>query len=233
MNRKKDVLGIVKQYGCLVFGIVLMAASVALAKVAKLGTSPISSIPNVLSELTPLTIGVWTILFMVVLISLEWYALRQAFGWRNLIQIFPSVIFGVMIDGFVKLFDFIHPANYLVQLALTLVSIVLLAIGVFFEVNSHTLMMAGEGVTAAFAQMKKMNFGKTKVRTDSAMVAVALIISLVVSHQLIGVREGTILSALLSGRIVGFIEEHFPALTKWVQGKTPLPTLEEEVYFKE
>ncbi|WP_225423532.1 hypothetical protein [Levilactobacillus suantsaii] len=67
----------------LLLGIFLMAASVELAKLAGLGTSPISSIPNVGSLLTPLTIGQVTIIFMVVLIALEWAILRREFGWGN------------------------------------------------------------------------------------------------------------------------------------------------------
>lgn len=39
---------------------------------------------------------------------------------------------------------------------------------------------------------KKVAFSRMKVRTDITMVIVALIISLVFSHQLIGIREGTI-----------------------------------------
>ena len=53
------------------------------------------------------------------------------------------------------------------------------------------------------------------------MVLGAVLISLIFSHQLIGVREGTILSALLSGRIVGYIEERFPQLTAWLRGSDP------------
>nr|WP_024624248.1 hypothetical protein [Lactiplantibacillus fabifermentans] len=45
-----------------------MAMAVALSKLAGLGTSPISSIPNVVSLMTPLTIGQVTMVFMVILI---------------------------------------------------------------------------------------------------------------------------------------------------------------------
>ncbi|WP_252902672.1 hypothetical protein [Paucilactobacillus hokkaidonensis] len=123
-----------------------------------------------------------------------------------------------MIDWFVKFFSFIKLSNYWVQIGITLFSILLLAIGVFFEVNSRTLMMAGEGITDALAFSKKVAFSRMKVRTDITMVIVALIISLVFSHQLIGIREGTIFSALLAGRCVGLIERHFPKLTAWVRG---------------
>lgn len=93
MIKKWGTISTIKHFVCLILGIGLMSASVALSKIALLGTSPISSIPNVLSELTPLTIGQWTILFMIVLIGLEWIALRQYFSWLNVIQIIPSLFF--------------------------------------------------------------------------------------------------------------------------------------------
>ncbi|MDA5387189.1 YczE/YyaS/YitT family protein [Loigolactobacillus backii] len=229
MIKKWGIIDIFKHFACLIFGIGLMSASVALAKIALLGTSPISSVPNVLSELTNLTIGQWTIIFMIVLIGLEWVALRQYFSWLNVIQIIPSLFFGVMIDWFVKFFSFIKLPNYWVQLGITLLSIILLAIGVFFEVNSRTLTMAGEGIAVAFAFAKKMAFSRMKIRTDIAMVIAALLISLVFSHQLIGVREGTVLSALLSGRLVGLIERYFPRLTNWVQGTDEQSRLKNQV----
>lgn len=218
MNKEWGITGIIKHFACLIFGIGLMSASVALSKIALLGTSPISSIPNVLSELTSLTIGQWTILFMIILIGLEWVALRKDFGWQNVIQIIPSLFFGVMIDWFVKFFSFIKLPNYGAQLMLTLISILLLAFGVYFEVNSRTLTMAGEGISVAFALAKKTPFTQMKVRVDLTMVIVALVLSLVFTHQLIGIREGTVLSALLAGRIVGLIEAHFPKMTAWVRG---------------
>lgn len=213
MRRGKTV----KHGVTLILGLLLMAASVALAKLATLGTSPISSVPNVLSILTPLTIGQTTILFMLGLIFLEWVVLRRNFGWANLIQLIPSVFFGTAIDWFVRHLAFIQPQSYIVQLGLTLLSIVILAWGVFFEVNSRTLVMAGEGIAAAVAFRFKKPFGAMKVRIDISMVVAAALLAVVCAHGLIGVREGTVLSALLTGRLVGGFEAYLPRLTAWVQ----------------
>lgn len=233
MIREFGILGTIKHFLCLFLGVGIMSASVALAKIALLGTSPISSIPNVLSELTSLTIGKWTIIFMIFIVLLEWVVLRQHFGWSNVIQLVPSLLFGTMIDWFVRLFRVIELPNYGVQLALTLLSIVMLAIGVFFEVNSRTIMMGGEGISVALAFVRHMVFPKMKVRVDISMVIIAVVLSLLFAHQLIGVREGTVLSALLAGRIVGWIELHFPKFTAWVRDDhpdrpQPAPQLQQE-----
>ncbi|HEN4357263.1 TPA: hypothetical protein U5Y89_002071, partial [Streptococcus agalactiae] len=52
-------------------GINIMALAVALSKVSQLGTSPIASIPNVLSEVWKQSIGLYMLLFMLFLIILQ------------------------------------------------------------------------------------------------------------------------------------------------------------------
>lgn len=207
----------IKHYFLLFVGIIIMAMSVALAKIATLGTSPISSVPNVLSIITPLTIGQTTIIFMTLVIVLEAVVLGKNFNRKNVVQIVPTIVFGELIDLFIRIFGFIDPHAYWVKLCLTIISIGCLAIGVFFEVNSRTIMMAGEGIAAAFAFRLRQPFAKMKVRADITMVVMAVILSVIFTQSLVGVREGTILSAIFTGRILGLIEDHMPAFTKWVQ----------------
>ena len=119
MTLNKHIIYELKHVCLLVLGLLIMSASVALAKIATLGTSPISSVPNVLSMLVPLTIGQTTILFMILIILLEWVVLRKDFGWMNLIQPLPSILFGAMIDWFVNQFSFLQPSVYWEQMGLT------------------------------------------------------------------------------------------------------------------
>lgn len=206
----------IKHFLILIIGIATMAAGVGLSKVATLGTSPISSIPNVTSLISPLSIGQAMMLFMVFLVLLEWIILGKNFGWRNVVQLIPSLLFGYLIDFFVKIFAPLENNNYLINLVLTLISVIILAIGVYLEINSDTIVMAGEGITSAIALKYRKNFGKTKVIIDSAMVIIAVIISLIGTHTIVGVREGTIISAIFTGRIVEFLELHFNSLTLWI-----------------
>ncbi|WEV63668.1 DUF6198 family protein [Bifidobacterium sp. ESL0732] len=201
----------------LAFGITVMGFAVALAKTALIGTSPISSVPNVVSIITPLTIGEATVLFMLVIVFLEWVVLCHGFGWHNLIQILPSLLFGAIIDVFVSFLRPIHPQTYIAQLSLSLVSIPILAIGVYCEVNSNLLMMPGEGIASALAQRFHKKFGTMKILADSTMVVAAALLALVCTHRLIGVREGTILSALLTGECVSLVERGLPRFTNFLR----------------
>ncbi|WP_258435359.1 YczE/YyaS/YitT family protein [Levilactobacillus brevis] len=210
-------MSFLKHYSCLTFGLILMAIAVALAKLASLGTSPISSIPNVVSLMTPLTIGQVTILFMIVLILLEAAFLRHESSPWAWLQLIPSVIFGVLIDAFTHWLSWLPLQHYGAQLLATLLSIVILAWDVFFEVNSKTIVMAGEGIAGAVAVATHREFPRAKVWCDGAMVVVAIILALFGLHVLVGVREGTILSALITGRLVSAYTRWWPQLVTWIQ----------------
>lgn len=209
------MLSKIKSLVVLFVGISLMSIGIALAKLAQLGTSPISSIPNVMSYITPLSIGNLTMIFMVLMIFLQMVILREV-NLPIILQIVPGLAFGGLIDVFVDVFTNLGlPAlmgHYLEQLAFTLLGMVVLSLGVFFEVNSRSILMPGEGLVVALSLRTKKPFGKLKMYTDLTMVAVALVISLLYFQGLVGIREGTIIAALFTGRLVTL----YSPLIPWV-----------------
>lgn len=209
------MLSKIKSLVVLFVGISLMSIGIALAKLAQLGTSPISSIPNVMSYITPLSIGNLTMIFMVLMIFLQMVILREV-NLPIILQIVPGLAFGGLIDVFVDVFTNLGlPAlmgHYLEQLAFTLLGMVVLSLGVFFEVNSRSILMPGEGLAVALTLRTKKPFGKLKMYTDLTMVAVALVISLLYFQGLVGIREGTIIAALFTGRLVTL----YSPLIPWV-----------------
>jgi uncharacterized membrane protein YczE len=205
-----------KHYLCLLVGLLLMSGGVALGKISGLGTSPISSVPNVVSIITPLTIGQATIIFMALMIFLEAVILGKKFSWQNVAQLIPSLFFGGMIDFFVALFAPIKPHNYLTCLLLVLLATAILAGGVFLEVNSGVIMMAGEGIVAAVAYRFQKKFSVLKIYNDVILITMAVVLALIFTKQLSGVREGTLITALLTGKFIELIDRFFPRLLAWV-----------------
>lgn len=213
------MLAKIKSLVVLFMGISLMSIGIALAKLAQLGTSPISSIPNVMSYIMALSIGNLTIIFMILMIVLQMILLREV-NLSIMLQIVPAVIFGWLIDVFVVGFTRLGlPAfmdHYFEQLVFTLIGMLVLSFGVFLEVNSRSILMPGEGLVVALTLRTKQPFGKLKMFTDLTMVAVALIISLLYFQGLVGIREGTLITALLTGRLVALYEPLIP----WVDRLT-------------
>lgn len=76
-----------KRYAIFLIGLFVNSLGVSMITKASLGTSPISSIPYVLSLKFPFTLGEFTIFFSLFLILLQLLILRRNFKAEHLLQI--------------------------------------------------------------------------------------------------------------------------------------------------
>ncbi len=189
----------IKQWLILIISLFIMAFGVAFSVKAHLGTSPISSFPNAVSEFTPLTIGNVTICMHLVLICLQIVILRKRYQWLQLIQLPLAIIFGYLTDLCVWITQHIHYSNYLEQWILCVIGIFLVALGVSGAVVSKTTVLAGEGFSLAVCQVTGMQFSKMKVIFDISLVVLAVAVSLIFTGHVIGVREGTLAAMIFVG----------------------------------
>lgn len=102
----------VKRYIIFLIGLFINSLGVSLITKADLGTSPISSIPYVLSLNFPMTLGQFTIIFSILLIIIQLFILRKNFKAEHLLQIPISILFGYFIDLTMVLLGFVHPEAY-------------------------------------------------------------------------------------------------------------------------
>lgn len=195
-----------KRYLVFLIGLFVNAFSISLITKANLGTSPISSVPYTLSLYFPYTLGQFTIAFSVLLILLQILLLREKFEKIQLLQIPVSVLFGYFIDMTMQMLFFLDPQTYPGQIISLLIGCVVLGFGVYLEVLANVVMLPGEGFVKAVCIAFHRDFGKTKVCFDATMCVSAVAISLILFHRLEGVREGTVLSALLVGTFAGFFQ---------------------------
>ncbi|CDE72579.1 integral membrane protein [Acidaminococcus sp. CAG:917] len=110
-----------------------------------------------------------------------------------------STVFGLMIDLTSHCIEGTAAPNYGVQWAYCIVGIVLVGMGVSFEVVANIVTLAGEGLVQAVCMVSKIKFGTMKIICDSSFVVIALIISLACLHTVEGVREGTAAAAIFVG----------------------------------
>lgn len=193
-------------YACryLVFlcGIACMTLGIVLTTKAELGTTPISSIPYVASLATPFTLGEWTIAFCILLVGLQVALLRGKLPKVQYLQIPVSFFFGLCIDFWMWLFSWITPMSYPGQLLLLAMGIFTVSVGIFVMVSANVVVMSGEGLVMVLSLILRRNFGTLKSIVDCTMVSLAILLSLLCFHELRGVREGTILSAIFVGMVV-------------------------------
>lgn len=190
-----------------------MAFGVAFSIKANLGTSPISSVPYVISLLTPLTVGTATICMHCVFILLQILILRKNYEWIQLMQLPVAFFFGYLTDVAVWAIQGINYDSYFSQLVLCLIGILLVAIGVSLEIKANVVVLAGEGVVLALCKVfPQAKFGYLKVAFDVTLVVISCLTSIIFLHELNGIREGTIAAALL----VGLLAKRFGKfMEKW------------------
>lgn len=186
---------------CLVIGLVIMAFGVACSIKAGLGTSPISSLPYVLSCFTPLTVGIATIFMHCVLIALQILILRRQFKWVQMLQLPIAFIFGYLCDAALYLIDFVNCTAYYWQWICCMIGIFLVAVGVSAEVCADITTLAGEGFVLAVCKVMPIKFGTMKVIFDVSLVCISTALSFLFIGNLSGVREGTVAAAILVGTI--------------------------------
>ena len=221
----------IKRYFIFLVGLFVNSLGVSLITKGNLGTSPISSIPYVLSLNFPFSLGNFTIVFSLLLIFLQFLLLGKNFKAEHLLQIPVSMVFGYFIDASMILLGFVHPADYLAKVAGLLIGCLILGSGVYMEVLADVVMLPGESFVRAVVFCIHSEFGFTKVCFDVSMAVIAAALSVLLSGHLEGVREGTIVAGVLVGFIARSIGKHLSFLPVLIYGddKEEEEKIEEEL----
>ncbi len=199
-----------KRYVLFIISLFFSALGVAFTKHGELGVSPISSIANVMScRFTFFTLGTWLIIWNCLLILGQILILRSKFQPIQLLQIPLSFLFGWFTDLGMQIVSFIPVNSYLQSLGMVLVGILILGFGVSLSVIANVIMNSGEAFVKAISDTLHKEFGNVKVVFDVMCVLLSLVASLLLfNFTIVGTREGTILSALLTGLVVKFFNRH-------------------------
>ena len=215
----------VSRYLWFVLGVLVNSFGVALITQAALGTSPISSIPYVLSLRFPITLGEFTFILNLVYILGQIVLLRRAFQPIQLLQIAVNVIFSAFIDVSMNLLSWLQPDHIVVKLIALILGCAILGVGISIEVAPDVLVVPGEGIVRAMTQVSGKRFGSVKVLFDCTLVAIALVLSSLFFRGLNGLGLGTVISALIIGRFVNLYNRYLP-LIPYLRGLAAAPVTE-------
>lgn len=96
----------------------------------------------------------------------------------------------------------LSPEIYGLKIPVLLIGCFILAFGAYLEVIADVVMLPGDAFVRAIARAVRKEYGTVRMISDITMSVIAAVLCLVFLHQLSGVREGTIISALLVGNLV-------------------------------
>lgn len=212
---------LMRRYLLFCISLFVNALGIAFITRAALGTSPITSVTYVLSIFTPFTIGEWTIMLNILFVVLEPFMMTRRDLKDDLrmflLQIPISFCFGIFIDICMHhILFWLNPSTYPAMISALLVGCVILAVGIALEVKANAAMMAGEYFVKVITKRFHGEFGYIKLGFDVTLVAIACALSLIFMSGIYGVREGTVIAALIVGPIVHFVSPYYRFLDRWI-----------------
>ncbi|MBQ6345520.1 MAG: hypothetical protein IJI96_05340 [Methanobrevibacter sp.] len=182
-------------------GLFIMSLGVAFSITSTLGTTPVSSISYALALITNIDIGVTTFLFNAALILIQFLILRSKFHKKRLLQLINCILFGYFTDVALFLVSFV-PFQHTVPFYLLylILSIFLIAFGIFLYMPANISPLPGEGCVEAVAIVTGWRFSTIKIGFDATTVTIALIMCGLWYTNVFGaVYIGTVISAFMVG----------------------------------
>lgn len=200
---------ILKRYSVFILGLYFLAAGIVLIIRSALGTTPISSVNYVLSLNSPLSLGTCTFMVNMLLIVGQFWLIRADKSRQDTVKILLQLPFSFLFSAFI---DFnmaatsqLHPSGYATAVALLLTGCLVQSVGVVLELKPKVAMMSAEAFVKYASRRYNKEFGKFKVYFDITLVTLAVVLSLLFTQSIEGVREGSLIAACLTGYIVSLL----------------------------
>ena len=218
MNTKsRPVLVWGKRLFIYVLGLYIMAVGVVFSSRSALGVTPVSSLGNVLYQIGAsagapsfVNLGNCTTAAFCLYLVAEFLVLRRDFKPAMLLQVVAALLFGQLVNlASAMLFFLPAPETYVMRLVYLLVSIPLVSAGVMLYLSPNLLAMPGEGFCLAIVKKTGRSMGTVKTFFDCSVVLLSAAASLLYFRGLVGVREGTVISALLVGFVLKLLQKPF------------------------
>ncbi len=183
-------------------GIVTMTLGVAMMQKANLGLSMIVAPAYMLSAALGISFGTAEYCLQFVLVSGMCLLLRK-FRITYYLSFATAVVYGLVLDGFIRLLHADLPAELLpVRLLLMIGGMTVTAVGVALFFRTYLPACAYDMFVKVVSNHFRVHTGKFKICYDFSSLAVALVMTLVFFGRLIGIGVGTLICACLNGVII-------------------------------
>jgi len=206
---------VIKNYSLFLIGLFIASMGVALSAKAGLGTSPVASVPYSISLVNHLlTFGWWLNICSVVQIIVQIALLRKKCKpIEIIIQTVLAFLYGYLTDFSCKLISGLQVNSYLVQFAFMILSCIVLGFGIWIQFKGGVAMLPGEAMNRAISEVTGKSYENIKIFFDVLYIIVAAVICFIFVGKLEGVREGSIIAAILIGNIIKLYNLAFNKIT--------------------
>ncbi len=206
----------IKNYALFLIGLFIASMGVALSAKAGLGTSPVASVPYSVSLVNhTLTFGWWLNMWSVLQIAVQIALLRKKCKpVEIIIQTVLAFVYGYLTDFSCKLISGLQANTYIMQFALMILSCFVLGFGIWIQFKGGVAMLPGEAMNRAISEVTGKKYENIKIFFDVLYIIVAAAICFIFIGKLEGVREGSIIAAVLIGNIIKLYNSLYNKLTR-------------------
>ena len=190
-------------------GQLILALGISLAVRSDLGVSPVSSLPLVCSRIFNIEMGNMTMIIHFVFVFMQFVLLGKDFSLANFLQVPVAILFGKLVTLTNMAVSPIVLKTLATRYLVMIMSVILISLGVKLYMWADVCPQAPEGLVKAVSDRFGLPFAAVKNGFDISCVILAAILSLIFLRSLSGIREGTVIAALLVGRMAGIWEKFF------------------------
>lgn len=206
----------VKNYALFLIGLFIASMGVALSTKAGLGTSPVSAVPFSISIINhALTFGWWLNMWSLGQIIIQVLVLRNKCKPLEIaIQVVLALAYGYLTDFSCVLIADLQVNNYFAQFVMMILSCFVLGFGIWIQLKGGVAMLPGEAMNRAISEATGKRYENVKIIFDVLYIVVAGVICFLWFGRLDGVREGSIIAAVVVGNIIKLYSTLFDKLTE-------------------
>lgn len=194
-----------------IIGLFVMALGIVLIKQAGTGVSPVSVIPSALANIfSQFTFGNTTIFFQLFCFVLILLVQRRV-DLKTVLIVPLSIVFGYIIDLYMLILS-IGGLPLWLRYIFCLLGIAFTALGIVIIVGANLMLPAPDALMRAISTTFNKPLSKVKFTGDAIWAVLAIVIELIFCGKMLSVWIGTILSVLLTGKLVGVFGKKLPWL---------------------
>lgn len=204
----------------MLIGLIVTALGLAVCVRADLGISPITTLAYALNRAFPaLSLGTYVFFQHVAFFILTVILLRRDFKPFQILQLPCSFVFGYFVDVWEMLLRKLTLNAYPSRVMLLLVGCVIVALGFSLVYTSHVALEANTAFLNALSLRTGKPYGTLKTITDVIIVIMAAAVGLIFLRTVVGIREGTVIAALIVGPIAGFFNKKLACMERLFTAK--------------
>ena len=222
METSRSFKELVLRFFLMLAGLYILAQGIAFSVIANLGTDAITS-PALVAHLFStkagvefFTVGRALICIHILLVFMQIAILRREYKPVQLLQVAMGLLLGLMLDGCMIYTTMLPVPNYAAAIGYTILACFVAAFGIFTYVKADMVPLSAEGLCLALSKKFGWDFSRVKVGVDCSMIAFAVVSSLILFGEIVGVREGSLICAGTIGFIIGAYFRFFPYWDKLI-----------------